>query len=58
MEDKVIELYETIHETIHKPKTIGDLFYDDLERKIRKKRKEEEMLDKLIRESKWKNSQE
>ena len=54
MKDKVIELYKTTN----KPKTIGDLFYDDLERKIRKKKKTEEMLMKLKRESKWKNLQE
>ena len=47
MKDKVTELYKTTN----KPKTIGDRFYEDLERKIRNRKKKEEMLMKLKRES-------
>ena len=51
MNNKVRALYEQSN----KRRTIGDVFYDSLEFKIKKEQNKKRMIDKLKREQRWKN---
>ena len=50
MNNKVRALYEQLN----KRRTIGDVFYDSLEFKIKKEQNKKRMIDKLKREQRWK----
>ena len=55
MNNKVRELYRNFCKGVIKRRTIGDVFYDNLEMNIKREKNRKRMIDKLKREEQWKN---
>ena len=55
MNNKVRELYQNFYTGSNKRRTIGDVFYDNLEMKLKREKNRKRMIDKLKREEQWKN---